>query len=266
MGYGLRRPRQPVPGRDLAGTVAAVGQGVTRFSVGDAVFGWGSGTFAELALATEDRLEPKPPRLTFEQAAAVPTAATAANQGLRAVGRTRAGHRVLVIGASGGVGTFAVQIATALGADVTGVASTRNLELVRSAGAHHTIDYTVDDVADLPERFDVVVDLAGRLPLRRGSRLLRSDGTYVVIGGKNPDSMTGMGRFAAALALSPLLRRRLRPLFSQPDHDDLVQLRRLLDDGRILPVIDAVYDLPGTADALRHVEAGHSRGKVVITI
>jgi NADPH:quinone reductase-like Zn-dependent oxidoreductase len=265
MGYGLRRPKQPVPGMDLAGTVAALGQGVGRFAIGDAVFGWGTGTFAEFAVAAEDRIEPKPDRLTFEQAAAIPTAATAALQALRDVGRTRVGSRVVIIGASGGVGTFAVQIANAIGAEVTGVASTRNLELVRSAGAHRTIDYTVDDITDRAERFDVVVDLVGRLPLRHGSRLLAPGGTYVVVGGQNPDSITGMGRFVSALALSPLLRRRLRPLFSQPDHADLAELRRLVDEGLVLPVIDAVHDLPGTADALRYVEAGHSRGKVVIT-
>lgn len=269
MGYGLRRPRQPIPGMDLAGIVTEVGEEVTRFEAGDAVFGWGSGTLAEFALADQDRLEPMPATLTFEQAAAVPTAATAALQGLRDVGRAGPGQRILILGASGGVGTFAVQIAKTLGAEVTGVAGTRNLSLVRSAGADHVIDYTVDDPADLadrPERWDVVLDLVGRIPLRRGARLLAPGGTFVVVGGQNPDSLTGMGRFTAALALSPFVGRRLRPLFSRPAHDDLVELRQLLDDGRVLPVIDAVHDLAGAIDALRWVEAGHSRGKVVVTV
>lgn len=266
MGYGLRRPKQPVPGTDLAGVVTAVGNGVSCFSTGDAVFGWGTGTFAQFAVAAEDRLQPMPDRLTFEQAAAIPTAGTAALQGLGKIGGIRAGHRVLIIGASGGVGTFAVQIANALGAEVTGVASTRNLDLVRSAGAHHTIDYTTDDIAEHPVRHDVILDLVGRLPLRHGSRLVAPDGTYVVVGGQNPDSMTGMGRFASALVLSPILRRRLRPLFSQPDRNDLAELKRLVDEGRILPVIDGVFDLPGIPDALRYVERGHSRGKVVVAM
>lgn len=266
MGYGVRRPKNPVPGTDLAGVVAAVGHGATRFSTGDAVFGWGTGTFAEFAVAVEDLLVPMPDRLTFEQAAAIPTAATAALQGLRKVGGARAGHRVLAIGASGGVGTFAVQIANALGAEVTGLASTRNLDLVRSAGAHHTIDYTTDDIAEHPARFDVILDLVGRIPLRHGSRLVAPEGTYVVVGGQSPDSITGMGRFVSALVLSPIVRRRLRPLFSRPDHDDLVELKRLVDEGRILPVIDGVFDLPGIPAALRYVERGHSRGKVAIVM
>lgn len=266
MGYGLRRPKQTIPGADLAGTVAAVGPGVTRFAVGDQVFGWGRGTFAELAVATEALLQPKPERLSFEQAAAIPTAATAALQALRNVGATEPDHRVLIIGASGGVGTFAVQIAKSIGAEVTGVASTRNLDLVRSVGADHTIDYTTDDLADHAGQFDVVIDLVGSLPLRQGSQLIATGGTYVVVGGQNPDSITGMGRFVSALALSPLVRGRLRPLFSRPDGGALADLGRLVDDGRLLPVTDAVHDLAATADALRYVEAGHARGKVVVAI
>lgn len=266
MGYGFRRPRQPVPGRDVAGTVTAVGEGVTRFSVGDEVFGWGSGTLAEFAVAEADDLEPKPPSVTFEQAAAVPTAATAALQGLVDVGRVQPGHRVLVIGASGGVGTFATQIASALGGHVTAVASGRNVDLVRSAGADTVVDYARSDVATLAERFDVILDLVGRLPLGAAARLLSPGGTFVVVGGQNPDSLTGMGRFATAMVLSPVLRRRLRPLFSQPSRSSLAELRQFLDDGRILPVIDSVHDLAGAVDGLRYVETGHSRGKVVVTL
>ena len=266
MGYGLTTPKQPVPGQDVAGRVEAVGQSTRRFRPGDEVFGWAPGSLAEYAIAAEDSLEPKPDHLAFEQVAAVPTAGFAALQALRDVGSVTPGDSVLILGASGGVGTLAVQIAKALGATVTGVASTRNLELVRSTGADHVIDYTTDDPTDGNDRYDQVIDLAGAAPLRQARRLLKRDGTYVVVGGQNPDSITGMGRFATALLLSPLLRRRLRPLFSTPNHDDLVVLRELLETGKVLPVIDATYDLPGAVDALRYVEAGHSRGKVVITI
>jgi len=266
MGYGLTKPKQTVPGMDLAGRVAAVGDGVTRFAVGDEVFGWTTGAFAEFATASEQSLEPKPGHLTFEQAAAVPTAGFAALQALRNVGKLEAGHQALVIGASGGVGTFAVQIAKALGAEVTGVASTSNVDLVRSTGADRVIDYTVQDFTQDSARYDVAVDLVGKAPLSSAARVLKPEGTYVVVGGQNPDSITGMGRFVKALALSPVLRRRLRPLFSKPNNDDVGVLRQLLDSGNVLPVIDAVYDLPGAVEALRYVEAGHTSGKVVLTI
>ena len=266
MGYGLTSPKDPVPGQDLAGVVEAVGSEVTRFKPGDEVFGWTPGTFAEYATASEDSLAPKPGHITFEQAASVPTAGMAALQALRDVGRLQPGDSVLIIGASGGVGTLAVQIAKALAAEVTGVASTRNLELVRSAGADHVVDYAVEDPTAGDRRYDQIIDLVGAASLRRSSRALDRHGTYVVVGGQKPDSITGMGRFAAALLWSPLLRRRLRPLFSTPNHDDLDTLRQFLDAGKLLPVIDATYDLHGTVDALRYVEAGHSRGKVVVTI
>lgn len=266
MGYGITVPKHPVPGQDLAGRVEAVGTNTTRFKPGDEVFGWTHGSFAEYATAPEEYVRPMPRHLTFEQAAAVPTAGIAALQALRDVGSVQPGNSVLIIGASGGVGTLAVQIAKALGATVTGVASTRNLELVRSTGADQVIDYTVEDPTEVGDRYDQVIDLVGTASLRSASRVLGRDGTYVVVGGQKPDSMTGMGRFASALVLSPLLRRRLRPLFSTPNNDDLEALRQLLDNGKVLPVIDATYDLHGAADALRYVEAGHSRGKVVITI
>ena len=266
MGYGLTRPKQPVPGQDVAGVVDAVGDQVTRFEPGDEVFGWSSGTLAEYTTAPESAVAAKPSHLTFEQAAAVPTAGFAALQAVRDVGRLGAGDSTLIIGASGGVGTFAVQIAKALGAEVTGVAGTRNLELVRSVGADHVIDYTTDDPYTDERRYEQVIDLVGAVSLRRISRTLDRHGTGVIVGGPNPDSLTGMRRFAAALVLSPLLRRRLRPLFSTPSQDDLETLRQLLDDGKVLPVIDATYDLAGAADALHYVEAGHSRGKVVITV
>lgn len=266
MGYGLTKPKHPVPGMDLAGRITAVGEGVTRFEPGDEVFGWATGTFAQYATASHHSLEPIPGHLTFEQAAAVPTAGFAALQALRDVGRVEPGHQVLVIGASGGVGTFTVQIANALGAEVTGVASTNNVDLVRSTGADRVIDYTVEDFTETGDRYDQVIDLVGRARLSAASRVLKPGGTYVVVGGQNPDSITGMGRFITALALSPILRRRLRPLFSKPNHDDLTVLAQYLKSGKVLPVIDATYDLNGVTDALRYVEAGHTRGKVVVTV
>jgi NADPH:quinone reductase-like Zn-dependent oxidoreductase len=267
VGYGLRKPRRTVLGTDLAGRVEAVGERVTRYRPGQEVFGWGEGTFAEYARVPEARLALKPANLTFEQAAAVPTAAFAALQGLRDRGRIRPGQQVLVVGASGGVGTFAVQIAKALGAHVTGVASTRNVDLVRSAGADRVIDYTREDFTRDRARYDLVVDTVGNRPLSPVVRVLAPTGTYVVVGAPNARSLTGMGRFARALLRSPFAgRRRLRPLFSTPSADDLATLRELLAAGKLLPVIDRHYDLADTVEALRHVEAGHARGKVVISL
>jgi NADPH:quinone reductase-like Zn-dependent oxidoreductase len=207
----------------------------------------------------------KSKRLTFEQAAAAPTAGVAALQGLRDVGRIAAGHRVLIVGASGGVGTFAIQIAKAFGAEVTGVSSTRKIDLVRSAGADEVIDYTRDDFTQHVSRFDLVLDMVGKEPLSSSRRTLRPGGTYVTVAGGNPRSVTGMGRFVSTLAASPFGRERLRPLFSDKNAEDLVSLAELLDVGRVLPVIDAVYDLRDAAEAIGYVQAGHARGKVVVT-
>jgi NADPH:quinone reductase-like Zn-dependent oxidoreductase len=262
----LRGPRQRVPGTDVSGEVEAVGDGVTRFEPGDPVFGFGQGTFAEYVTVPEAALAPKPASVTFEQAAAVPTAAFTALQGLRDRGRIRRGQRVLVVGASGGVGTFAIQIAKAFGAHVTGVCSTRNIDLVRSAGADDVVDYTREDFARGPGRYDLVLDMVGDRPLSAAVRALTARGTYVVVGAPAARSLTGMGRFMAALVRSPFTRRRLRPLFSAPSGEDLAALADLLAAGRILPVIDREYDLHDVAGALRHVEAGHARGKVVLTV
>ena len=266
MGYGLLGPKHNVPGTDVAGRVAAIGKDVTRFQPEDDVFGWCVGAFAEYASTSERALQRKPAHLTFEQAAAIPTAATAALQGLRDVGRIQTGHHVLVIGASGGVGTFAVQIAKAFGAEVTGVCSTRNTDLVRSAGADQVIDYSREDFTRLGSRYDVIIDTVGKESLSSASRVLKPNGTFVVVGGQSGRSVTGMERFVKALALSPFIRRRLRPLFSTKSHDDLAVLRELLDNGKVLPVIDGVYDLRDVPGAIRYVEAGHSRGKVVISV
>lgn len=266
LSYGITGPKRPVPGMDIAGTVEAVGGDVTTFEPGDDVFGWSDGAFSELVSTRADMVMAKPERLTFEQAAAAPTAGVAALQGLRDVGGVEPGRRVLVVGASGSVGTFAVQIGKALGAEVTGVCSTRNIDLVRSAGADHIVDYTQEDFTEQAARYDVILDMVGTTSLSSGRRVLEEGGTYVVVGGGNARSLTGMGRFATAALLTVVVPQRLRPLFSKHDSGDLETLRVLLADGKVLPVIDAVYDLSDTAEALAHVQTGHARGRVVVTI
>jgi NADPH:quinone reductase-like Zn-dependent oxidoreductase len=262
---GVTRPRRRHLGADLAGTVEAVGRGVTALQPGDRVFGWSDGAFAELALARPEQLLSVPPCLTDEQAAAIPTAAVTAWQALRRAGGIDAGQHVLVLGASGSVGTFTVQLAKAFGAEVTGVASTRNLDLIRSTGADHVLDYTRDDVTGSVARYDIVVDLVGREPLLHARRVLRKRGTYVVVGGQNARTLTGAGRYARAAALSPWVSQRFRPLFATQDRAALEEVVRLVVDGHVLPVIDASYDLRDAADALRYVNAGHARGRVVLT-
>jgi NADPH:quinone reductase-like Zn-dependent oxidoreductase len=265
LGYGIKRPKHHVPGTDVAGTVEAVGSGVTGLQLGDAVFGWATGGFAQYATAPANLVVAKPERLTFEQAAASPTTGVAALQGLRDVGRITAGHRVLVVGASGGVGTFAVQMAKAHGANVTAVCSTRNVDLVRSAGADQIIDYTREDFTRRRAEFDLILDLVGKESLRSSTGALKPGGTFVVVAGGNPRSMTGMGRFAQTLR-SPFGRHRLRPLFSTKKSEDLSTLGDLLEAGKVLPVMDAVYDLADLPEAMSHVRAGHARGRVVITV
>jgi NADPH:quinone reductase-like Zn-dependent oxidoreductase len=261
---GMTRPKRPRLGTDVAGVVEAVGSAGADLEPGDAVLGWADGAFAELAVAPPGLLVRKPAALTFDQAAAVPTAAVTAWQALHK-GDSLSGRQVLVLGASGGVGTFAVQIAKALGAEVTGVASTRNRDLVRSLGADHVLDYTRDDIFAAAGRYDLVVDLVGREPLASARRVLRPGGTYVVVGGPNPRSLTGAGRFVRAGLLSPLVRQRLTPLFATQDRSALEQVIRMVSAGAVLPVIDATYDLRDAPDALRYVAAGHTRGRVVLT-
>ena len=261
---GMSRPKRPLLGTDLAGVVEAVGSARADLEPGDEVLGWADGAFAELAVARPGLLVRKPSALTFEQAAAVPTAAVTAWQALHKVDSLK-GRHVLVLGASGGVGTFAVQIGKALGVEVTGVASTRNRDLVRSLGADHVLDYTRDDIFAAAGRYDLVVDLVGREPLASARRVLRPGGTYVVVGGPNPRSLTGAGRFLRAGLLSPWVRQRLTPLFATQDRSALDQVVRLVTAGTVLPVIDATYDLRDAPDALRYVAAGHTRGRVVLT-
>lgn len=267
LGFGLRGPRQPTPGRDLAGIVEAVGEGVTRFAKGDAVYGTGHGSLAEFARAREDRLAAKPVSLSFEQAAAVPVSALTALQALRNAGRVEPGQSVLVIGASGGVGTYAVQLAKAFGAEVTGVCSTTKVDLVRSLGADHVIDYTRSDLDDDARQYDLVLDIAGNRPVSRLRRLLTPTGTLVIVGGEGGDRWTGgMQRQLGAVALSPLVRHRLAMMLSRENSADLVTLADLADQGAFRPAIDRTFTLDSAAKAMHHLEAGHARGKVVVQV
>jgi len=263
--FGLRGPRNPVPGRDVAGTVAGVGSDVNGFEVGDEVFGIAAGSFAQYAVVRADKLVHKPAGLIFEQAAVVPVSATTAMQGLRTVGRVQAGQRVLVIGASGGVGTYAVQIAKALGATVTGVCSTAKVDLVRSLGADSVIDYTQDDFAAGATRFDVILDIGGNSHISHLRRALAPKGTLVIVGGEG-GRWTGVGRQLRAVAVSPFVRQRLTMFFNQERHDDLEAVRELIEAGRVTPVVDRTYALAEVPDAMRHLEAGRARGKIAITI
>jgi NADPH:quinone reductase-like Zn-dependent oxidoreductase len=265
---GLRGPKTPVLGMDLAGTVEAVGEQVTRFRPGDAVFGWCDGAFAECAIAPEDQLAAKPERLSFEQAAVVPTSGFAALQGLRDVGDVQAGQTVLVIGAAGGVGSFAVQLAKAFGAQVTGVASTAQLELVRSIGADEVIDYTRQDVTDGIRQWDLILDCAGRRTLSQLRRALTPTGTLVIVGGEGAGRwLGGFDRQLRALVLSRLVGQRLRMLSSKPGHQDLEVLRELLEAGKLSPVIGRSYPLGEVPEAIRQmVEGRGGGGKIVITV
>lgn len=264
--FGALRPTVAVRGTDVAGTVTSVGSDVHRFRAGDRVFGWADGAFAEQVVTTTDRLAATPSRLSATQAAAVPTTGVTALQAVRDAAAVRPGHRVLVVGASGGVGSYAVQIARALGAEVTGVASTRNVELVRSLGAAHVVDYTTRDVADGPERYDAIIDAAGSHGPLAWRRILTPNGTLVLVGGPQGRWVGGMLRFAAALVLSRVVSERLVPLFSTPRGADLADLAALVADGQLTPVLDRTFELPDAADAVRHVGVGHTRGKVVVTV
>ncbi len=267
MGYGLRAPKVSVRGTDVAGRVQAVGANVTRFQPGDEVFGSCDGSFAEYACARADRLAPKPASLSFEQAAAVPVSGCTALLGIRDKGEVRAGQRVLVIGAGGGVGTFAVQIAKAFGAEVTGVCSTSKTDLVRSIGAERVIDYTREDPVDGRQRYDAILDTAGNRPLSQLRRALAPKGTLVIIGAEVPGRwLAGVDRQLRALALSPFVGQRLRMFVSTERSEYLEQLRELIDAGKITPVVDRTYPLSEVPEAIRHMRAGHARGKLVITI
>jgi NADPH:quinone reductase-like Zn-dependent oxidoreductase len=266
-GYGLRRPKNLVPGRDVAGRVEAVGPGVTRFKAGDEVFGTCEGSLAEYARAHQDRLAAKPPGLSFEAAAAVPTSAFAALQALRDRAGVRPGQDVLIIGAGGGVGTYAVQLATAMGARVTAVCGPDKGDLARSLGAGHVIDYTREDFTRGPRRYDVIVDAAGNRPLSHLRRVLTPRGTLVIVGGEGAKGrwLQGTQRQLAVLLLAPFARRRLRNLLSADRQEDLVHLTALLRSGKITPVVGRTYPLSELPEAIRHLSGGHAHGKTVIT-
>lgn len=264
---GLTRPKYRVAGLDAAGVVEAVGADVRGLSAGDEVLGFCPGAFAEYARAEAGKVVPKPAGLTFEQAAAIPIAATTALRGMREVGRVRAGQRVLVNGAAGGVGSYAVQIAAALDAEVTGVCSTRNAELVRSLGAAHVIDYTTDDFTREAARYDVILDNVGNQPLSRLRRVLVPAGILVLNGGGSPGHVVGpVGAMLRAAAVNGFVRQRLRFLPTREDRAELAAITGLIEDGKLTPVLDQTYPLADTAQGLRHVEGGHARGKVVITV
>lgn len=266
LAFGLRRPKNPVPGRDVAGTVVAVGAAVTRFAVGDEVYGVAPGSWAEYAVARESRLARKPANLSFTQAAVLPVSAATALRALVDVGRVRTGQSVLVIGASGGVGSYAVQLAKAFGAEVTGVCSTAKADLVTSLGADHVIDYTRDDFADGSRRYDLVLDIAGNPSLTRLRRALRPTGTAVFVGGENAGVLLGMGRQLRGVLLSIVVRQRLTLLAAKERASDYDRLTDLIEAGRLVPSIDRTYPLEDAPLAVRQLEAGHVRGKVAITV
>ncbi|MCL1599405.1 MAG: NAD(P)-dependent alcohol dehydrogenase [Actinomycetia bacterium] len=263
---GLRRPKRAIPGADVSGQVEAVGKNVTGLKPGDEVFGENFGTFAEYVCVPEDGVVAKPANLTFEQAAAVPVAGLTALQGLRDKGRIKVGHRVLVIGASGGVGTFAVQIAKSFGAEVTGVCSTRNVEMVRSIGADHVIDYTQEDVVGTGERYDVVLDAVGTLPISECKSLVGSDGTYVLVGGPKGRLLGPVPRLIAVLVASKFGGQRMVGILARQTTEDLLTLKRLLESGDVTPVIDRTYPLSEVPVAIMRQGRGHGRGKTVITV
>jgi len=265
-GFGIRAPKNPLLGYDVAGRVEAVGAQVTEFQTGQEVFGTCRGSFAEYAVARPDRLLSKPDNVSFEQAAAVPISGYAALQAVREHGGVRPGQRVLIIGAGGGVGTLAVQIAKAEGAEVTGVCSASKTELVRSVGADHVIDYTREDFADGRNRYDVILDIAGNRSLSELRRALTPRGTLVIVGGEDAGNWLGVRRQLRAAALSPFVRQKLGFFISKERRQDLEELRRLLEAGTIRPVVDRTFPLEEVPAAIRYLRDGQARGKVVITI
>ena len=264
--FGLRRPKDPRLGIDVAGVVEAVGPRVTGFAVGDEVFGRCDGAFAELTAVDAGRLVHKPASVSFAQAAAASAAAYTALQGLRDGGRIEPGHKVLVNGASGGVGTFAVQIAKAFGADVTAVTSTKNLDLVASIGAAHVIDYTAEDFTTQDTRYDVVLDAIGNHPLRACRGVVAPGGRYVMVGGRSGRWLAPAGRAIAIRAMSLTGGPQLVSVNAHHDPDDMRMLRDMLADGILVPVIDRTFPLARVPEALAYVEKGHARGKVIIAV
>ena len=263
---GLLKPKYGVPGFDVAGQVEAVGKKVTQFQPGDAVFGECNGACAEYACVGEDKLALKPAKLTFEEAAAVPTSALAALHALRDVAKVQPGQKVLINGASGGVGTFAVQIAKSFGAEVTGVCSTTNVDMVRSIGADHVIDYTQEDFTKSGQRHDLIFDNVENRSLSACRRVLTLSGTLILNSGSGAHGTGLLVRLIKPLVLSPFVRQNLRRYLSIPNHEDLVVLGELFESRQLTPVIDRTYPISETPAALEYIENGHARGKVVITL
>jgi NADPH:quinone reductase-like Zn-dependent oxidoreductase len=265
MAFGMRKPKERVRGVDLAGIVESVGKNVKGLRPGDEVFGSCNGAFADYACAEATSFVLKPAGVTFEQAAAIPVAGCTALQGLRDFGKVQPGSKVLINGAAGGVGTFAVQLARSFGAEVTGVCSGRNAELVRSIGADHVIDYTQVDFTRADERYDVVLDNMYR-SLSDCRRALTPEGTVVLIGGSDGRWINGVGRLLKASMMSPLTRQKMLSFVAQTTNEDMVVLKDLIEAGKVTPVVDRTYPLSETAEAIRYLEAGHARGKVVIAL
>jgi len=265
-GFGVRAPKNPLLGNDVAGRVEEVGPNADPFRPGDEVFGTCHGSFAECAVARFDRLATKPGNVSFEHAAATPTSGYTALQAVRDHGKVKAGQHVLIIGASGGVGTFAVQIAKARGAEVTGVCGTAKVDLVRSIGADHVIDYTKEDFADGSMRYDVMLDIAGNRSLSQLRRALTPSGTLVIVGGEDAGNWLGVRRQLRATALSPFVHQNLGFFIARQRSDDLEELRTLLETGAVEPVVDRTFALDEVPDAMRYLKGGRARGKIVIAV
>jgi NADPH:quinone reductase-like Zn-dependent oxidoreductase len=263
---GLRKPKQRVRGQDVAGTIEAIGDEVTAFRSGDEVFGVGNGTFAEYATARSDKIASKPVNLGFEEAATVPTTGCTALQGVRDVGKVQAGQSVLVVGAAGGVGSFAVQIAKAFDAHVTGVCSTSKVDLVRSIGADEVIDYTREDFVDGTRRYDVIIDTAGNRQASSLRQAMTPKGTLVLAGGEGGGRWLGMGRVVRAKAMSPFVGQKMTNFLSRPKAADLTTLKELIEADKIKPVIGSRYPLGEVPAAIAEIGAGHGSGKVVIRV
>jgi NADPH:quinone reductase-like Zn-dependent oxidoreductase len=263
---GLRKPKNPRLGVDVAGRVEAVGKDVTRFKPGDEVFGVARGAIAEYVCGSASRFVTKPKSVTFAQAASVPVAGCTAFQGISKRGNIQPGQKILINGASGGVGTFAVQIAKTLGAHVTGVCGTRNVELVRSIGADDVIDYTRDDFTENVAGYDVLVDCVGNRSLSACRRVLKKDGIYIGVGAHGDSVIRLLVRLASTVLMSAFVSQKLRTLSAKADSETLAAIAGLMESGKVTPVIDKEYSLAQAADAIRHLETGHARGKLVITV
>jgi NADPH:quinone reductase-like Zn-dependent oxidoreductase len=264
---GRKAPKNPVRGSDVAGVVEAVGNDVSRFKLGDEVFGIGMGSYAEYTRVPEDKLAPKPTNLTFDKSAVVPISGLTALQAVRDSGKVQPGQKVLIIGASGGVGTFAVQIAKSFGADVTGVCSTTKVDLVRSLGADHIIDYTREDFAEKKRHYDVIVDTGGHSSLSHLRRALVPKGTLVIVGAETDGKwFGGFDRSIRAMLWSPFLRQKLVAFVNSENSEDLIAIKELIEAGQVTPTVDRTFSLNETPKAISYLTEGHARGKVAVTV